>query len=166
MLQDRVRQADARQKGTVDVSRKFHNLGGLLRDLQAARAAGPTGDGDAYGLWTAFVDEVEFALEEIEGPGDADDAEDGDSDAQDELDEPEPGDGQGGIAEPRRHDAGGAHRSAPASVLDAVLDGLAGPERAAAIAEIDALRRDALAGTQPGAKRLVCIPAEAVKHGA
>lgn len=140
------------------MSRKFHNLAGWLRDLKAARAAGPEGEGESYALWTSFVDEVEYALEEIEGPGDADDAEDGDSDAEDELGQPIPGDGPGSIPQPRRHDAGGAHRSAPASVLDALLDGLAGADRARAVEELDALRRDALAGAQPGAKRLVNMP--------
>lgn len=129
--------------------RAFHNLAGWLRDLQTARRAGPTGDGDAYGLWTAFVDEVEHALDEVEGPGDADDAEDGDSDAQDELDGDEPEGREDGVPEPRRHDEGRAHRGAPASKLDAILDRLDGPERAAAVAELDALRRDSVAGAEP-----------------
>lgn len=129
--------------------RAFHNLAGLLRDLQSARRGGPSGDGDAYGYWTAFVDEVEYALEEVEGPGDADDAEDGDSDAQDELDSDDAGTREDGVPEPRRHDEGRAHRSAPASKLDAILDRLDGPERAAAVAELDTLRRDAVAGTEP-----------------
>lgn len=129
--------------------RAFHNLAGWLRDLQAARRAGPTGDGDAYGLWTAFVDEVEHALEEIEGAGDADDAEDGDADASDELDSQLELGGEDDGPRASGPVQGRSNRSAPASLLDAVLDRLAGDERAQAIAELDALRRDAVAGAEP-----------------
>jgi len=131
------------------MAKQFHNLAGWVRDITAARRLRPTGDGDAISLWVEFVNNVEYALEEIEGPGDAEDAEDGDSDAQNELG----GDGlQGGDNDGvggRRYDARGDAFGAPASELDAILDGLAGPQRARAVAELDALRRDALAGTVP-----------------
>lgn len=136
------------------MSRKFHNLAGCLRDLQAARRAGPTGDGDSYALWTAFVDEVECALEEVEGPGDADDAEVGDADASDELDSQLELVGTHDGGQPGRHDERGRDSGTPASLLDALLDGMAGPQRAAAQLELDTLRRDAMAGAQPGKRRV------------
>jgi len=134
--------------------RQYHNLDGVLRDLAAARRAGPEGEGDVYARWTQFVSEVEYALDEIEGPGSPDDAEDGDADASDELDGDDASGGEDDGVEPRRHDEGRLHRSAPASLLDGLLDRLAGPERAQAELELDSLRRDALAGTQPGAVRV------------
>lgn len=133
------------------MAKQFHNLAGWLRDIKAARDA----DSD---LWAAFVDYLEQALDEIEGPGGAEDELIGDSNAEDDVD--------GALAEPRqqslpgagRPDAGSAARGAPASRLDAILDRLAGQERAQAQQELDALRRDAVAGTLPGAKRMVSMP--------
>jgi len=131
------------------MAKQFHNLAGWVRDITAARRLRPTGDGDAISLWVEFVNNVEYALEEIEGPGDADDAEDGDADASDELDSSQLSLRYSDGVRASGHDAGGDHRGAPASVLDALLDRLAGSERAAAVEELDALRRDALAGTVP-----------------
>jgi len=144
------------------MAKQFHNLAGWVRDITAARRLRETGDGDAISLWVEFVNNVEYALEEIEGPRLPDDAEDGDADAEDELGEQLPLISTDDVAKPRRHDASSSHRSAPASVLDALLDRLAGPERAAAVAEIDALRRDALAGAQSGT-RLSAVPLMAEK---
>jgi len=128
------------------MAKRFHNLAGWVRDLRQVHSERPEGDGDVDTLWNEFVNFVEYALEEIEGPGQSEDAEDGDTDAQDELG----GDGlQGGDADGERrrgHDARSQDRGTAASELDAILDGVAGAQRARAIAELDALRRDAVAG--------------------
>lgn len=133
------------------MAKQFHNLAGWLRDLKAARES----DSD---LWAAFVDFLEQGLDEIEGPGDAEDELLGDSDAADDVDSPHGIAREQSTRDARGPDEGSPPRGAPASRLDAILDRLAGQERAQAQRELDELRSDALAGALPGAKRRVAAP--------
>lgn len=133
------------------MAKQFHNLAGWLRDIKAARGS----DSD---LWTAFVDCVEQALDELDGPGGAEDEYLGDSDAEDDVDSTHGIPREPSTRDARRPDEGSPPGGAPASRLDAILDRLAGQERAQAQRELDELRRDAVAGTLPGAKRLSAAP--------
>lgn len=115
---------------------RYHNMCGLIRDL---RKALDNGDEEAY----EFGELVLEALDLIEdgGSGDATDdgsgATDGDTPEVDSRQQSLrlPGEGPAG-----RPTEGSAARSAPASILDRALDGLAGQERVQAQRELDELR--------------------------
>lgn len=130
--------------------RAYHNLDGWIRDVESAARSE---DAEGRQRWSRVVDFLEWALEEIEGPGDGDVPEGDDSTPEAEVDGSQLElrsallEGPGGPAEGLRS------VSPPASLLDRALDGLAGEERARAIAELDSLRRDAVAAPGPMSKR-------------
>jgi len=126
--------------------RSFHNLDGLYRDVEASRRETNTEPGgSAFERWLELVD---IALNELDAredvapaEDDADDASDGDqSDVAGAL-------ARGGEATTAALGGSLARSSGvrtPASLLDGLLDYVPGHLRAAAIAELDELRRDAL----------------------
>lgn len=129
----------------------YHCLEGVLRDIANAQKHESEGDTDASAVMCRLRDAWEDLRDDIEGPPVADDgaADDAESDdrPEDELASVQltfrPGDG--GAAE------GPAARSHPVSggiLLDRAVDGLAGNEREQALAELDALRRDAVAAAE------------------
>lgn len=128
--------------------RAYHNLDGLIRDVESARLAT---DAEGARRWTRWVDVVEWALDHLDGDGD--DPQGDDSVSEDELEGDEPQLSLDHVPRDRGHAKGSRDLGTPASMLDRALDGLAGDERAQAVAELDALRRDAVA-QPPGPRRV------------
>lgn len=134
----------------------YHCLEGVLRDIANAQKHEQEGDTLASAVMCRLRDAWEDLRDDVEGPDEVRPADELDGTADDAESDDRPQDelasvqltfrpGNGGAA------AGPAERSHAVSggvLLDRAVDGLAGSEREQALAELDALRRDALAATE------------------
>lgn len=133
---------------------KYHNLEGVCNDIKRAL---DNEDWEVLERYLDFHERVVAELTEsveaddVEADDDSDDAPDGnqgDVACEGRQSRPEGGGVTGGPVPRRRGDG------APASVLDGLLDMLPGDQRAAAVAELDKLRRDSVGA--PGTRVRTC----------
>lgn len=122
------------------MARAYHNLDGWIRDVESAARSE---DGEGQQRWTRFIDFVEWALDHLGRTGEFSEGDYALPEAALEGDERQLS--LDHVPRDSGHAPGVRSISTPASLLDRALDGLAGEERAQAVAELDELRSLAVA---------------------